>query len=114
MTRPILRHRVLVVACAIALIAASSLGRSEVARTGEPEPHSAPEALKVAPSAEIALRTQCWQHGIKIIDQEGLNGLSLNAQNKQNSVSFRRQAEAQPTVFILPFPDGLCLVQPQP
>jgi hypothetical protein len=114
MKRHMLRHRVLVIACAIALVAASSLGRSEIAKTGEPQPRPAPEAHQVTPPAELALKTQCWQHGIKIIDQAGLEGLSLNAQNKQNSVSFKRQAETQPTVFILPFPDGLCLVQPQP
>jgi hypothetical protein len=109
-----LRHRVLVAACAIALVAASSLGRSEIAKTGEPEPRPAPEARKVAPPAELELHAQCWQDGIKVIDQVGLNGLSLNAQNKENSISFKRRAETQPTVFILPFPDGLCLVQPQP
>jgi hypothetical protein len=108
------RCRVLVAACVTALVAASSLGQSEVAKTGEPEPRPAPEALKAAPPAELPLRTQCWQHGIKIIDQEGLAGPSLNAQNKQNSVSFKRRTETQPTVFLLPFPDGLCLVQPQP
>jgi hypothetical protein len=29
-------------------------------------------------------------------------------------VSFKRRAETQPAVCLLPFPDGLCLVQPQP
>ena len=29
-------------------------------------------------------------------------------------MSFKRLAETQPTVFILPFRDGLCLVQPLP
>jgi hypothetical protein len=111
MTRNILRHRVLVAACGLALLGSSSLGRSEVAKTGEPEPRPTPPAI--TPPAGLALTTQCWQHGIKIIDQEGLLGLSLNAQTKQQSVSFKRQAEDQPTVFILPFPDGLCLVQPQ-
>jgi hypothetical protein len=112
MKRDILRHRVLLVACVLALLASSSLGRSEVAKTGEPEPRPTPQAI--TPPAAVALRTQCWQHGVKIVDQDGLFGLSLNTQNKQNSVSFKRQAEDQPTVFILPFPDGLCLVQPQP
>jgi hypothetical protein len=114
MKRNILRHPVLLVACGLALLASSSLGRSEVAKTGEPEPRPSPEAHAVTPPAGLALRTQCWQHGVKIIEQDGLLDLSLNAQNKQNSVSFRRRAEDQPTVFILPFPDGLCLVQPQP
>ena len=113
MTPPILRHRVLLGACVIALVAASSLGRSEVGKTGGFEPRPASEALEVASPAGLALQTRCWQHGIKIIDQEGLDGLSLNAWNRQDWISFRRQAETRPSVFILPFPDGLCLVRPQ-
>jgi hypothetical protein len=107
------RHLLLGVASGIALVVASQLGLSEVAKTGEPEPRRTPKAAKVAPPAELALRTQCWQGGVKIIDQDGLIGLSLNALNQEGSVSFKRQAEHQPTVFLLPFPDGLCLVQPQ-
>ncbi len=114
MTPKIRRHPVLVAACALALLASSSLGRSEVAKTGEPQPRPRPEAIAITPPADLALHTQCWQHGVKIIDQDGLLDLSLNEQNKQNSVSFKRRAEGQPTVFLLPFPDGLCLVQPQP
>ena len=114
MSRQILRHRVLVAVCGIALVAASPLGRSEVAKTGEPGPRPSSETLKLAPPAGVALRTQCWQHGVKIIDQDGLLDLALNTQNQQNSVAFKRQPEGQPSVFILPFADGLCLVQPQP
>ena len=114
MNRNILRHRVLVVACGLALLASSSLGWSEVAKTGEPAPRPSQEAFAITPPAGLALRTQCWQHGVKIIDQDGLLDLYLNAQTKQDSVSFKRRAEDQPSVFILPFPDGLCLVQPQP
>jgi hypothetical protein len=114
MSRNILRHRVLLVACGLALLASSSLGRSEVAKTGEPGARPSPEAIAIMPPAGLALRTQCWQHGVKIIDQDGLLDLYLNTQTKEDSVSFRRRAEDQPTVFLLPFPDGLCLVQPQP
>ena len=114
MTRSIVRHRVLLAACALALLLSSSLGRSEIAETGEPEPRPSPEALAIVPPADVALRTQCWQDGVKIIDQVGLHALSLNDFNKENAVSFKRQVQNPPSVFIVPFPDGLCLVQPQP
>jgi len=114
MKRNLSRHRVLVGACVLALLASSSLGRGEVAKTGAPQARPNLEAHAITPPADLALRTQCWQHGVKIIDQDGLLELYLNADTKQNSVSFKRLAEDQPSVFILPFPDGLCLVQPQP
>ena len=110
----LLRHRVLVAACVLALLASSSLGRGEVARTGDPQARPNPDAHAITPPAALALRTQCWQHGVKIIDQDGLLELYLNADSRQGSVSFKRAAADQPSVFILPFPDGLCLVQPQP
>jgi hypothetical protein len=114
MKRDILRHPALLVACALALVASSSVGRSDVAQTGDPAPRQTPEAHAVTPPAGVALRTQCWQHGVKIIEQDGLLDMALATETKQQSVTFKRRAESQSTVFILPFPDGLCLVQPQP
>ena len=43
----------------------------------------------MVPADEQALRAQCWQEGIKIIDQDGLQGLALNEVLKQQSVTFR-------------------------
>jgi hypothetical protein len=58
------------------------------------------------------LRVQCWQEGVKIIDREGLQGLSLNSVTRQESVGFKRRDDLQPSTFLLPFNDGLCLIQP--
>jgi hypothetical protein len=112
MRRDILRRGVPITACVLALVLPISLTRGEVTKTGEPEPRPAPERLAPGPGPEVALRAQCWQEGVKIIDQDGLQGLSLKALTEQQSVSFKRRAEAGPSVFILPFADGLCLVQP--
>ena len=112
MTRDILRPCLLVAACGLALLAPISLLRSEVSKTGEPEPRPGPERLALGPTSDVALRAQCWQEGVKIIDQDGLQGLSLKALTEQQSVSFKRLAETNASVFILPFADGLCLVQP--
>lgn len=62
--------------------------------------------------ADMRLRVQCWQKGIKIIDQTDLSGLSLNAVTRQRSVSFKREGDPQPSVFVLPFEDSLCMIQP--
>ena len=112
MRRDILRPGLLVVAGALALGAPLSLGWGEVTKSGEPTPRARPEALALGPADGTELRAQCWQEGVKIIDQDRLQGLSLNALTEQQSVSFKRLAEQQPSVFILPFAAGLCLVQP--
>jgi hypothetical protein len=109
-----LRPGLLLAACALTLVLPISLARSEVSRTGEPEPPASPERIAPVPVPvhDTELRAQCWQQGVKIIDQADLQGLSLNAATRERTVSFKRQAEQQPSVFILPFADGLCLVQP--
>ena len=112
MRRDILRHGALITACVVALILPITLTRGEVTKTGEPEPKASPERLSPVPAADVELRAQCWQHGVKIIDQAELEGLSLDAATRERAVTFRGRAAAQPTVFIMPFADGLCLVQP--
>lgn len=58
------------------------------------------------------LRVQCWQEGEEIIDQANLRGLSLSSATRQESVSFKRVGDDQPSVFILAVADGMCLIQP--
>jgi hypothetical protein len=106
------RPGLLLAACALAVLLPISLTRSEVSKTGEPEPPAGPERLAPVPVHDTELRAQCWQQGVKIIDQADLQGLSLNAATRERTVSFKRQSEPQPSVFILPFADGLCLIQP--
>lgn len=112
MKRDTLRPGLLLAACALTLVLPISLSRSEVSKTGEPEPRPGPERLAPVPVHDTELRAQCWQEGVKIIDQTDLQGLSLNAATRERTVSFKRQSEQQPSVFILPFADGLCLIQP--
>lgn len=103
---------------ALGPIAAPS--HAEVTRTAAesaPPVDSAPAARRGVPRpihGRGPLQVQCWQEGTKIIDQGALAGLSLNAVTKQKSVGFKRTGDDQPTVFVLPFEDGLCLIQPEP
>jgi hypothetical protein len=112
MRRNIARPGLLIAACALTLALPVTLTWGEVTKTGEPAPRPSPERISPVPTPDVELRAQCWQHGVKIIDQADLEGLSLNAATRERSVTFKRRAEQQPTVFIMPFADGLCLVQP--
>ncbi len=95
------------------LLAPAAPGLGEVTKTREAMPPIQQKQIPPAPvHGDTPLRVQCWQEGVKIIDQDGLKGLSLNSVTQQRSVSFKRLSEAQPSVFILPFDKSICLVQP--
>lgn len=113
MTRDIKRAGLLAAVCGLALLAVVPLGRGEVTRTSEPPPRPAPAEITLVPAEEQALRAQCWQEGVKIIDQNGLAGLALNESLKQQAVTFRGREGEQPRTLILPFADGMCLIQPE-
>lgn len=56
------------------------------------------------------LRTECWQHGTKVLDVEGLTNLNMGSQTREDSLSFRRRGKTGIAVVIIPMGDGLCLV----
>ena len=88
------------------------LGRGEISRTGDPAPRPAPAEITLVPADERPLRAQCWQEGVKIIDQTGLRGLALNEALKQQTLTFQGVNAQQPRTLILPLADALCLIQP--
>lgn len=111
MTRDIKRVGLLAAACGLALLAMGSLGHGEVSRTREATPRAAPEEITLVPAEDTALRTQCWQYGVKIIDQDGLRGLAIQESLKQQGLTFRGDS-TQAQTLIVPFADGMCMVQP--
>lgn len=113
MTRDIKRAALLVLACGLALLAIVPLGRSEVSRTSEPTARATPEEMTLVPADALALRVQCWQEGVKIIDQNGLQGLALKEALQQQALTFRGESGQQPRTLILPIADGICLIQPE-
>jgi hypothetical protein len=113
MKRDIKRIGLAAAVCGLALLAVMPLGRGEVTRTSEPTPRQAPDEITLVPANDSALRAQCWQEGVKIIDQTGLAGLALSETIKQQTVTFRGASGEQPRTLILPFPDGMCLIQPE-
>jgi hypothetical protein len=111
MTRDMKRAGLLLAAGGLALLAMVSLGRSEVSRTPAPAPRPTPAEITLVPAGELALRAQCWQEGVRIIDQNGLQGLALTELVKQQAVTFSGADGEQPRTLILPFADGMCLIQ---
>ncbi len=57
------------------------------------------------------LELQCWQQGIKIIDEEGLGGVSVSTLLQQESVSFGAATGRSPTVLLLSLDEATCLVR---
>jgi len=113
MKRPTRITCLLAAACGLAVILPWSMTMGEVTKSADFEPMAEQPTIDPVPvHNNVVLRTQCWQEGVKIIDQGGLRGIDLNAVTRQQSVSFKREGEQQPSVFLLPFGDGLCLVQP--
>ena len=112
MRRKIWRAGAPAAAGGLVLLAMASLGHGEVTRSGAPEPRPAPAETTLVPPGEAVLRAQCWQHGVRIIDQDGLQGLALSETVKQQAVTFRGESGKQPRTFIVPFADGMCLIQP--
>lgn len=106
------RKPVILALAAIGLALAATPAAPELKPTARPPEASRPAPLR--PMNEAPLRAQCWQRGVKIIDESGLAGLSINSATRQNTVTFKRDKQTQASVFLLPLADALCLLQPEP
>jgi hypothetical protein len=114
MTRAIGRAALLPLAAAFALLVAPPSGQAEVSRTSPPPRPAVPTPdVGLVPPDELALRTQCWQEGVKIIDQPGLQGLALPETLKQQALAFQGAAGHEPRTLILPLADALCMIGPE-
>lgn len=91
-----------------------SLAVGEVTRTDVDPPPAATTEPPRPVHADEPLRLECWQEGVRVVEQAGLRGLSIPAATRESSVSFKRQGDANASVFLLPVADGLCLVRPEP
>lgn len=77
----------------------------------EPAPRVEP-TIPAQPVHQRLLHLQCWQEGVKIIDQAELQGLALSAATRTSTSSFKLEGDEQPSVFLLPFNAAMCLIQP--
>lgn len=97
------------------VLATGTTGYSEVTkqkRAGEFPMPIVPDALRLA--TDTPLRVECWQEGRKIIDEEALFGFSVSSLFDRASVSFRRKAQGDPTVFIVSLKHSTCLIRGAP
>lgn len=95
-------------AAAGALLAAAA-GASLV---GDGAPPFAPTAeSRTPPVPEGRVRLQCWQQGVRIIDESGLAGTALGLPDLFNALRFRRADTPEQTlVLIAPTGDTVCLI----
>ncbi|MGH6913370.1 MAG: hypothetical protein ACREH3_06650 [Geminicoccales bacterium] len=103
----------LLLGAALLMLAPLSLAVGEVTRTEG----GAPPAATTEPPRPVhgpePLRVECWQEGVRILEERGLSGLSIAAATRESSVSFKRQGDGNASVFLLPVADGVCLIQPE-
>ncbi len=58
------------------------------------------------------LRVQCWQNGIKIINEDNLRGIRLRNLIERDSVGFKGQDGSNGEVYIIPVnDDSTCLIK---
>jgi len=60
-----------------------------------------------------ALRLQCWQNGVRIIDETGLAGISVKSLLEPETLLFNSGRE-EARVIVLSLEESTCLVQAKP
>lgn len=96
----------------ILLTAAGTTVHSEVTKQKRASEMRTPiisQAPRIA--TDTPLHVECWQEGRKIIDEEALYGFSVSSLLDRGSVSFRRAAQGDPTVFIVSLKHSTCLIR---
>ncbi len=102
----------------IALGLTAPHAHSEIAVTGgQLPPIAAPIARAPAPATESptqaqALWVQCWQDGVKIIDEKNIFGIRLRNLIEQETIGFSGRDSNNGNVYIIPVNDvSTCLVK---
>jgi hypothetical protein len=106
-------------AIAIALGVAATRGHSEIAVTGGQKPaNTAPVADKNAATGDLAkqgtsLQVQCWQYGVKIIDEKDVFGIRLQNLIERDSLRFSGRDSNSGDIYVIPVNgDSTCLIKP--
>jgi hypothetical protein len=114
MLRSLIRYSA--VGFVVALVLGLSTGRvhSEIEITGTPKPAPAPaRPAMTAEAPNASLRVQCWQNGVKILDEDNIEGIRLRNLIDRDSVGFRGRDSNGGEIHIIPFNDhSACLIKP--
>lgn len=103
----------------IVLCLATIQGHSEIAVTGVGTPTKAgplaePPAAVSQPGKQSApLWVQCWQYGVKIIDEKNLFGIRVQSLIERDSLGFSGRDGSNGEVYVIPIKgDSTCLIKP--
>ena len=110
----------LLMCSAFGLVVATALGLStglvygEIEIVGVQDPESAgPAPTSGAPDRSVSLQVQCWQNGVKIIDEVDLEGVRLRNLIDGDGVGLQGRNWKYGAVNIIPVNDGsTCLIKP--
>ena len=112
------KYTALGLAMAVALVFATAQGHSEIAVAGSQKAtKAAPVADKKALTAEpmtgkASLRVQCWQYGVKIIDEKNVFGIRLQNLINRDSVGFKGHDSKNGDIYVIPVDgDSTCLIK---
>lgn len=108
-----IRYGVIGLGVAIALGISIGSVHSEIEITGVRGAAPTGAAITAGASARSPLlRVQCWQNGIKIINEDNLRGIRLRNLIERDSVGFKGQDGSKGEVYIIPVnDDSTCLIK---
>ncbi len=109
----LIRYGVVGLGVAIALGISIGSVHSEIEITGVRGAAPTSAAITAGASARSPLlRVQCWQNGIKIINEDNLRGIRLRNLIERDSVGFKGQDGSNGEVYIIPVnDDSTCLIK---
>lgn len=106
-------------AIAIALGFATTPGHSEISIAGGQKPTSATPLPEGQPPAtdpakqSASLWVQCWQYGVKIIDEKNVYGIRLQNLIERDSLGFKGRDAKNGDIYVIPVNgDSTCLIKP--
>lgn len=68
---------------------------------------------KVVKKYDAPLRVQCWQHGVKIIDEKGVRDIRLQNVINRATIGFKGRNSKRGEIYVIPVnDDSTCLIKP--
>jgi len=107
----------LVTALALGFAAPQGHGEITVTTGKKPPKLVVGENAKAAKKERVSLDTsnwvQCWQHGVKIIDEKGIFDIRLQKLIARDNLGFKGRDSERGEVFVVPLNgDSTCLIKP--
>ncbi|HYI68741.1 MAG TPA: hypothetical protein VEX87_03290, partial [Skermanella sp.] len=102
--------RTLILGAVLTAALAGMAAATVVNESGPPVGAKSGGAASLTPGG--AVRLQCWQNGVRIIDEASLRDAAVNFFDSSNSLRFRRNGGADQMVMLVnPSPETTCLLQ---